>query len=308
MRARWLILGVVAAAACQDSSSVTPTTPTEPAFRNELFHGQGQGAPHLFLPRGQVRSDAGRAGGRVLLSNHGGGVLTSSSVTAIFWGNSWQNATFVGDKVTGLDGFFGGMAQSGYAKTCDEYSSITPAVAYAGHLFDYSAAPSSGPSVSTVVGEVCAVLTTNHVTPQTNTLYMVYGDTPRGTAGYCAYHSYGSCGGTQVQVGWSFNLDGDAGCNPQDTQTTHSEGLAALANVTAHELSETRTDPELNAWFDASGNENGDKCAWTFASTLETLANSTQWKLQAEWSNNAYLAATGLANGKGQHGCIVSGS
>jgi hypothetical protein len=46
-----------------------------------------------------------------------------------------------------------------------------------------------------------------------------------------------------VQFAFFFNLDGDPGCDPADTQTGHSQGLAALANVTAHEISEARSDP-----------------------------------------------------------------
>jgi len=33
--------------------------------------------------------------------------------------------------------------------------------------------------------------------------------------------------------------------------------------VEGHELAEAITGPELNAWYDASGNEIGDICAWT---------------------------------------------
>jgi len=41
--------------------------------------------------------------------------------------------------------------------------------------------------------------------------------------------------------------------------------VAALANVSAHELSEAMTDPASpGAWYDSSDQENGDKCAWTF--------------------------------------------
>ena len=65
-----------------------------------------------------------------------------------------------------------------------------------------------------------------------------------------------------MQFAYFFKLDGDAGCDPGDTSGLHSQGFAAIANVSAHELSEARTDPaNPGAWYDASGEENGDKCA-----------------------------------------------
>jgi hypothetical protein len=89
------------------------------------------------------------------------------------------------------------------------------------------------------------------------------------------------CGGVPIQFGWFFNLDGDAGCDPGDTSGLHSEGLAALANVTGHELSETVTDPRNGGWYDSSGAENADKCAWHF-NGLETLGG-TAWLIQGNW-------------------------
>jgi hypothetical protein len=60
-----------------------------------------------------------------------------------------------------------------------------------------------------------------------------------------------------------------------------TDGLAALANVTAHEASEARSDPASpGAWYDAAGEENGDKCAWTFGAPLVAFSNGWQWKLQ----------------------------
>jgi len=100
------------------------------------------------------------------------------------------------------------------------------------------------------------------------------------------------------------NLDGIAGCDPGDTFTTHSQGLAALANVTAHELSETITDPRGAGWFDSSGAENGDKCAWSFPSTNVVKLGTEDWMLQMEWSNAAYTAGTGENNRSGQPGCL----
>jgi hypothetical protein len=141
--------------------------------------------------------------------------------------------------------------------------------------------------------------------PSGNGYYPVYVDIPRGNAGYCAYHSAGTCSGVPVQFAFFWKLDGDAGCDPQDTSGLHPEGLAALSNVSGHELSEARTDPASpGAWYDSRGQENGDKCAWTFNVPMVTFSNATQWKIQGEWSNAAFTAGTGYPNSSGQKGCL----
>jgi len=45
-------------------------------------------------------------------------------------------------------------------------------------------------------------------------------------------------------------------------------GVDGMVSVIAHELEETNTDPNLNAWYDANGAEDADKCAWTFGQIL----------------------------------------
>jgi hypothetical protein len=81
-----------------------------------------------------------------------------------------------------------------------------------------------------------------------------------------------------VQFAFFFNLDGDAGCDPQSTVTGHSQGLAALANVSGHELSEALTDPRNGGWYDRQGAENADKCAWTFNGN-ESFTGGSTWKI-----------------------------
>ena len=159
-----------------------------------------------------------------------------------------------------------------------------------------------------ILNEVCSVLAANHVAPVANGYYAVYVDTPRGHAGYCAWHSWSSCNNVPVQFAFFFNLDGDPGCDPEDTSGQHSQGLAALANVTGHELSEARTDPRGTGWYDSSGEENADKCAWSFGSTYVTFSNRTNWKIQGNWSNLAYTSTSGYANLSGQYGCIDGGN
>lgn len=242
------------------------------------------------------------------MTYHGGVIMPTVNTTSIFWGTSWPS--YSGDKISGMDLWYAGFGNSDYAKASDEYTgsngTVGPTLQEANsstpHIIDGSASTGGG-NTSTILAEVCKVIT--NPDPTGNGYYPVYTDTPRGRAGYCAWHSVGTCGGVRVQFAYFFKLDGDAGCDPQDTSGLHSQGLAAIANVSGHELSEARTDPASpGAWYDSSGQENGDKCAWTFGVPLVTFSNGTQWKIQGEWSNAAYNAGTGYPNSSGQKGCL----
>jgi hypothetical protein len=297
--------GLLTLAAC--SPDQAPTAPTKiiagnPTYDVEVPNANmpGEVAAHVMLVRGQSRDEASNRIGRpsTNLSYHGGPILATTVTKAIFWGTGWGGG-FAGDKVSGLDSFYGGVGGSSYINTNTEYTGgngqVTTAVSYAGHVLDTSPGPTSAPSTSTILAEVCKEITN----PVSNGFYAVYTDLARGNAGYCAWHSAGSCGGVTLQFAFFFALDGDSGCNPGSNVPNQSEGLAALANVTGHELSEAMTDPLLNAWYDRQGAENADKCAWTFGSASVTLSNGSQWKVQQNWSNNAYT------NGQGNpRGCI----
>jgi hypothetical protein len=282
--------------------------------------GASSSAP---LARGRVRAKEAHQSARGKrtpnMTYHGGKIMPTAVDKAIFWGPSWANASFVGDKVSGLDSWYTGHNGSNYAATVNEYTDTvngghtvgSSGLVHQGHIVDTSTA-AGGNNASAILAEVQKQVTAGSIVPDPagNGYYPVYSDVRRGNAGYCAWHSAGTVnlpgGGTAiVQFGFFFNLDGDAGCDPQDAQTGHSQGLAALANVTAHEIEEARSDPASpGAWYDSSGSENGDKCAWTFNVPSVRFSNGTSWKLQGEWSNAAYTAGTGYPNASGQRGCL----
>jgi len=245
----------------------------------------------------KAKGDAGKAkrGGSPLLVYHGGPVMTNgAAVTTIFWGTSW---TASNSKVAGMASFYSGVGGTSYAGTNSEYTDssgghVSTAVTYNGALVDTSAAPRNGNSTGAILGEVAKMI----ANPVPNGYYPVYVDTPRGNTRYCAWHSYGTVNGVGVQFAFFFNLDGDPGCDPESPSTAYSQGTAALANVSGHELSEAMTDPQLNAWYDSSGEENSDKCAWTFGSKLVQFRNGTSWKIQGNWSNAAYNADRGYTD------------
>jgi len=259
--------------------------------------------------RGEERPpEAGRTSRSPNLTYHGGTVMHGTFVEPIFWGTSWSNSSFVGDKVSGLTLFFSGIGGSSYAGTTSEYTDGTghvgTGVTFGATHFDFSTATANGQQTGPVLAEVCKEI----ASPVADGYYPVYIDQKRGRAKFCAWHSTGSCGAVQVQFAFFFNLDGDSGCDPQDGSGQHSQGLSALANVSGHELSETLTDNHLNAWYDANGSENADKCAWTFGTPLLTFNNGSEWKIQGNWSNAAFNSGTGYPNSSGQKACLDGGN
>src|ERR1035437_5397616 len=54
------------------------------------------------------------------MTYHGGKIMPTANVTAIFWGTSWAN--YHGDKISGTDSWYQGFGNSNYAKTSDEYT------------------------------------------------------------------------------------------------------------------------------------------------------------------------------------------
>lgn len=263
------------------------------------------------------------------LSFHGGTVLHNAKTVAVFWGESWPGDQ--SDKIGGIQSLLQGLGGSDYIAVTNQYgdrpNSVGAGASYDRSIFDFSAAPSLQISDTNALGQEICKLT--NFQPDINTIYLVYADTPPpidGTTGKvsdCGWHSSFWCewNGTKTTATMAYlpNLDAVENCSPDDTATTHSAGLAAVASVTAHEISESITNPYGNGWYDEEGTtlcvsgqqcEIGDKCAWTFQKdaddkdVLVTLSNQTQWKIQMEWSNVAYEAGTGTENLLNQRGCV----
>ena len=75
------------------------------------------------------------------------------------------------------------------------------------------------------------------------------------------------------------------GC--QVTNGPNGSHIDSTNNVLSHEIFETITDPDLNAWFhDPGGAEIGDLCAWNLINPI--LLNSASYAIQKEYSNQAH--------------------
>jgi hypothetical protein len=120
---------------------------------------------------------------------------------------------------------------------------------------------------------------------------------------YCAYHSnfVNSAGQEILYANMPYAAIDSSNCGSGESPN-HNDADSTL-NVTSHEHNETITDPYGTAWYDSSGNENGDKCAWNFGTPLggsagaeyNQVINGGHYYLQQEWSNHS-------------SGCVLTGT
>ena len=89
---------------------------------------------------------------------------------------------------------------------------------------------------------------------------------------YCGWHDHASITSNNNRYDIKYAFVGNpAQCPRACTNGTPPPngdvGADGAVSIIAHELVEATTDPDLNAWYDSRGNENADKCAWTFGTT-----------------------------------------
>jgi hypothetical protein len=119
---------------------------------------------------------------------------------------------------------------------------------------------------------------------------------------YCAYHGkFGPATSPTIYANQPYAAYVPNACDSE--QHPNGNDADATINVTSHEHNEANTDPMLDAWYDSSGDENGDKCAWNFGTPLGTtgtgqynqLIGTGRYYLQQEWSNAS-------------SGCVLTGN
>ena len=88
---------------------------------------------------------------------------------------------------------------------------------------------------------------------------------------YCGYHTYSGTGASQVVYADMPYAYGVSGCDVNlafGAGYPNVGGIDPVVGIFSHELSETMTDPNLNAWFQIGGTDHGyeigDKCAYIY--------------------------------------------
>lgn len=215
------------------------------------------------------------------ISYHGGPVLTSTTNVYYIWYGNWSGNS----AVTILTDLASNIAPSPYYNINTTYSQsggvfVKNAVHFAGSTTD-SYSHGTTLSDSAVLAVVSSAISSGRLPKDTNALYFVLtsADVTESSGfctQYCGWHTYGTISSSNIKYSFVGNPDRCINaCAAQTTGPNGNAGADGMASIIAHELEETATDPDLNAWYDSRGAENADKCAWTFGTTY-TVANGSK--------------------------------
>jgi hypothetical protein len=252
------------------------------------------------------------------LSYHGGPVMHTNTTRAIYWFP--PGSSYSANYITTMNGFLLNVAAASGTSSNVYYSDtqysdnvngkLLYSSSFAGFTVDTNAFPASGCTDSytktcltdaQLRTEVSRVVTQQGWPRGTSNLVFIF--TPKNVGScsssrscaftnFCAYHSsFGSGSSTTLYANQPYAAFVPRACD--SGQHPNGDDADATINVASHEHNETITDPLGTAWYDMSGYENGDKCAWNFGQSLGNtgLGNYNQvigtgrYYLQQEWSN-----------------------
>jgi PKD repeat protein len=249
------------------------------------------------------------------LAYHGGPVMHTDHTYSIYWEPPGHTSS-AGYK-DGIDRYLTDVAADS-GKTTNVYATqslywdAAGTIAYdstfAGRIVDtnpYPAGGCQGPSGGACLSdaqlqtELQRLATAGGLPTGDGVMYLIF--TPPGVdtcdGGYCAfsefcgYHSWIGSGAGMLIYSDQPYLAGTDGCDLTDRP--NGNDADPTVNVVSHEQNEAVTDPAGTGWYDASGSEIGDKCAWNFGTPVgstaggafnQVIAGHDYW-LQQEWSN-----------------------
>jgi Phosphate-induced protein 1 conserved region len=233
------------------------------------------------------------------ISYHGGPLILGTTNVYYIWYGNWSgnSATTI---LTDLAQNMGGSPYFNINTTYYDGSNthVSNSVHYAGSTTD---SYSQGTSLSDaqIQAVVSSAISSGRLPKDTNAVYFVLTSSDvTASSGfctqYCGWHTHGTISGSDIKYSFVGNPDRcPSACEQQTTGPNGNAGADGMASIIAHELEEAVTDPDLNAWYDTRGQENADKCAWTFGATY-TVSNGSQanmklgtrdYLIQQNWVN-----------------------
>jgi hypothetical protein len=238
----------------------------------------------IYTPiRGQEPDSLNKAN----VTYHGGPTITSAKVVYIFWGAPFCVGGADRAYATTLQAYRNQLGTTGEYKTITQYSGIllTNLGSGTADLFDCTNPPVN---VTDALVQAKINFYISFFGFNASTIYEVvipsasYSTAPNGATScggpnlqYCAYHSWIGSGANAVK----YSIEPYPSCN--GCRRTGWSNVQNAEHFVVHETREAVTDPTGLGWWDSSGAEADDKCAWTPTPFIGTGGYAYQY----EWSN-----------------------
>eukprot|EP00884_Botryococcus_braunii_P016225 jgi/Botrbrau1/3286/Bobra.174_1s0051.2 len=260
------------------------------------------------------------------IEHHGGDVMQNSTVYLIFYG-SWDcnNVTdcpsnrhtpqLVIDFIQSINGTsWMGTASSYYSK---KGAGLSNNVNWGGHTFVLKDDPDGcflGNELddSNIFDIVTCSITAQKLKTQVNgrfkpidpngIYFVITTADVNETSGfcdfYCGWHSNAAFHKQNIRYSFVGSpLQCPKGCMQlQKSSPNNIPEADGLVSILAHELIETVSDPDGDAWYDAKGQENADKCAWNYGHIKQvgnTYYNVGPWKCPPDMGASDYCINDG---------------
>ena len=283
-----LVFGVAPALAAPASATMPPGLAGRQVGSSPTWHLDDGAWVHVHPTRNSPNGRAPVAPyrGTPPMLYWGGPVVPAERVVSIYWsastiytGGPTPGTTGAGSADGSLVGYFlshlGGSSyyniNTTYTDTVGGGHTVANALAYTGFWAANASPPSGSQNVSdaAIQAEIVSGFTSGKLSYNASTVYAVFTSGVVNLGGgfgtqYCAYHGDFQWNGNVVlYAAMPYDAAYPGACT-MFAAPNGDAGADAEVNTLAHELEEANTDPQLNAWFDSSGYENADECAWIF--------------------------------------------
>lgn len=235
------------------------------------------------------------------------GVNTPVNVYLIWYGGSSTSAAWTTAMQTNIRYFFNNLGGSGWwgimgtlTDTSNRAISTASVVVAQEYTLTRQATSVSENGIWTIVKNA---LSGGKLPVDPNGVYFVLTDASVRVSGsggggfcssYCGWHTYNYYGTAQTPIKFSFVGNPQTLCPVTCGSSGPSGDFSdAVLTIAAHELAETVSDPQLNAWYFPSGNENADQCAWQYGTTstapnnkeYNVVVGTKKYLIQQNWAN-----------------------
>jgi hypothetical protein len=256
------------------------------------------GHPDIFS-----HSSGHRGGGSRPIMYFGGPVILGGINVYVIWYGNWANNSAAQTIATAFLNNIGGSKYYNINTTYFDGSGahVANAVHFVKSVNDnYSQGQGVTLTDSSILAIVSRAITNGSLPTDPNGVYFVLtsSDVKKSSfcSSYCGWHTDATINGADIKYAFVGNpAQCPSACAAQTISSPNGDiGGDGMVSIIAHELEESNTDPDLNAWFDANGQENADKCAWTFGTTYRAANGSVanmnlggkDYLIQQNWVNS----------------------